>query len=218
MKKTNKIKTRIISTVLSAITVCSVGTVALTSASAASNTVSAGTTITDDYSIKLDSDLNAVKELTSSTIFKVLEECTGWGKFVTPALGGLLDAFIEKPEERIEKKLTEISDKVDKIFDKIDASEASIKAELTNDLGVQSFYNTFVKFKSQTETMNKKIKEIYASKLSNAEKVARSAGNFDVSQPSNQSSIHRKPVIQLPCSTSPCPWMLFCRPTKFQRK
>lgn len=181
MKKTNKIKTRIIATVLSAITVCSVGTVALTSASAASNTVSAGTTITDDYSIKLDSDLNAVKNLTSSTIFKVLEECTGWGKFVTPALGGLLDSFVGT-EDQTAQKLDEISDKIDKLFDRIDSLESSMKTAFTTELGINSFYNKFIEFKSQTRAMQKKIDEtLVNTKLSNADKMAKIAsltGNY----------------------------------------
>ena len=172
MKK-NNIKTKIIAAVLSAITVCSVGAMATTSAFASETRLSAGTTITNDLKVSLDRDLLHTKNITSATLLKVLDGCTKYGKYFAPALGGLLDAFIEKPEERIEKKLTEISDKIDKIFDKIDASEASIKAELTNDLGVQSFYNAFVKFKSQTEAMNKKIKKIYAGNLSNADKVAK---------------------------------------------
>ena len=158
MKK-NNIKTKIIAAVLSAITVCSVGAMATTSAFASETRLSAGTTITNDLKVSLDRDLLHTKNITSATLLKVLDGCTKYGKYFAPALGGLLDAFIEKPEERIEKKLTEISDKIDKIFDKIDASEASIKAELTNDLGVQSFYNAFVKFKSQTEAMNKKSRK-----------------------------------------------------------
>lgn len=173
MKK-NNIKTKVIATTLLAVTILSAGIMTTTTAASAAEThLSAGTTITNDLKVTLDRDLKYATGISSSTILKVLEGATKYGKYFSPALGGLLDAFIEKPEERIEKKLTEISDKVDKIFDKIDSSEASIKAELTNDLGVQSFYNTFVKFKTQTETMNKKIKQIYAGNLSNADKVAK---------------------------------------------
>lgn len=146
---------------------------ATTTAFAAETHLSAGTSVTDGLKVSLDRDLKYATNISSATILKVLDGATKYGKYFAPALGGLLDAFIEKPEERIEKKLTEISDKVDKIFEKVEASEASIKAELTNDLGVQSFYNCFVKFKSLTETMNKKIKQIYASNLSNADKVAK---------------------------------------------
>ena len=172
MKK-NNIKTKVIATTLSAITVLSAAAFTTTTAFAAETHLSTGTSITNDMKVSLDRDLKYATSISSATILKVLDGATKYGKYFAPALGGLLDAFIEKPEERIEKKLTEISDKIDKIFDKIDASEASIKAELTNDLGVQSFYNTFVKFKSQTETMNKKIKQIYAGNLSNADKVAK---------------------------------------------
>ena len=109
MKK-NNIKTKIIATVLSAITVCSVGTMATTSAFAAETRLSAGTTFTNDLKVSLDRDLLHTKNITSATLLKVLDGCTKYGKYFAPALGGLLDAFIEKPEERIEKKLTEISD------------------------------------------------------------------------------------------------------------
>ncbi len=172
MKKTN-IKTKAIAAVLSVITVFSVGTMATSTAFAAETHITAGTTFTNDNKVSLDRDLVQVKNITSSTLLKVLEGATKYGKYLSPFLGGVLDAFIEKPEERIEKKLTELSDKVDKIFDKIDASEASIKTKITNDLGVQSFYNVFVKFKTVTESMNKKISDIYASKLSNVDKIAK---------------------------------------------
>lgn len=172
MKKIN-IKTKLTAAFLSAITVFSVGAMTTTTALAAENHISAGTHFTNENKISLDRDLTQAKNITSATLLKVLDSATKYGKYFAPALGGLLDAFIEKPEERIEKKVNEISDKVDKIFAKIDESEASIKSEITNDLGIQGFYNTFVKFKSQTETMNKKIREIYASKLSNADKLAK---------------------------------------------
>ena len=136
MKK-NNIKTKVIATTLSAITVLSAASFATTTAFAAEKTtqhLSTGTTVTNELKVSLDRDLKYATSITSATILKVLDGATKYGKYFAPALGGLLDAFIEKPEERIEKKLTEISDKVDKIFDKIDASEASIKAELTNDL------------------------------------------------------------------------------------
>ena len=182
MKKNNIFKRRVIAAVLSAITVFSVGTMATTSAFAAETRVSAGTTITNDNKLSFDRDLLQVKNISSSTLLKVLEGVTKHGKYACPFISGMLDAFIEKPEERIEKKLTELSDKVDKIFDKLDASEASIKTKISNDLGVQSFYNVFIKFKTATENMNKKINDIYASNLSNADKIAKIAsltGNYN---------------------------------------
>ena len=181
MKKNNNIKRRVIAAVLSAITVISVGTMATTNAFAAETRVTAGTTITNDNKMSFDRDLLQVKNISSSTLLKVLEGATKYGKYACPFISGMLDAFNEKPEERIEKKLTELSDKVDKIFDKLDASEASIKTSISNDLGVQSFYNEFIKFKTVTEGMHKKIKDIYASKLSNADKIAKIAsltGNY----------------------------------------
>ena len=143
-----------------------------TTAFAAETKISAGTHITNDRKLSLDRDMNYAVKITSSTLMKVLEG-TKYGKVLAPLLGGVLDAFIEKSEERIEKKVTELSDKVDRIFEKLDASEASIKAELSNDLGVQSFYDSFVRFKSLTESLNKKIRDIYASNLSDADKLAK---------------------------------------------
>lgn len=179
--KQNKIRIKVIATALSAITVLSVGTMATTTAFAAKKNLSAGTHITNENMVKLDRDLVHAKNITSATLLKILDAATKHGKYFAPALGGLLDAFIEKADERTEKKVNEISEKVDKIFNKIEESESSIKAEITNDLGIQSFYNTFVKFKSKTSTMNKKIREIYDSKLSNADKLAKIGsltGNF----------------------------------------
>ncbi len=152
--KQNKIRTKVIATALSAITVLSVGTMATTTAFAAEKSLSAGTHITNENMVKLDRDLVHAKNITSATLLKILDAATKHGKYFAPALGGLLDAFIEKADERTEKKVNEISEKVDKIFNKIEESESSIKAEITNDLGIQSFYNTFVKFKSKTSTMN----------------------------------------------------------------
>lgn len=169
----NNIKTKAIAAILSAITVFSVGAMATGTAFAAETRITAGTTFTNDNKVSLDRDLVQVKNITSGTLLKVLEGTTKYGKYLSPFLGGVLDAFIEKPEERIEKKVTELSDKVDKIFDKLDASEASIKTIISNDIGVQSFYNVFIKFKTITETMNKKINEIYASNLSNVDKIAK---------------------------------------------
>lgn len=173
MKK-NNIKTRLIAGILSAVTVCSVGTVAMTSVSAATATVSAGTTITNDNCVKLDKDLTTAKKITSSLLFKALDECTPWGKFVTPALGGLLDAFVVNYDPTTEK-LNEISDKIDKLSAKLDAAESSLKAAFTDDLGIQSFYNALVNFKSDTKAFQRKITEALNSGLGNADKIAKIA-------------------------------------------
>ena len=136
MKKIH-LKTKIIAAVLSAVTVFSVTAMTTTTAFAAETKISAGTHITNDRKLSLDRDMNYAVKITSSTLMKVLEG-TKYGKVLAPLLGGVLDAFIEKSEERIEKKVTELSDKVDRIFEKLDASEASIKAELM-DCGYNSW-------------------------------------------------------------------------------
>lgn len=173
MNKTTTIKTKLMAGILAAVTACSVSTMAMT-VHAAEPDISAGTTITDDLKITMDSDLMAVTKLTSSTIFKVLEECTPYGKFFTPALGVLLDTFLGTPEDPTQQKLDEINDKLDKLFDKIDAAEKSMKTAIETDLGLQSFYEAFVRFESQTENMNRKISSIMQeTNLSNADKMAK---------------------------------------------
>ena len=174
MKK-NNIKTKIIAGILSAITVCSIGAMTTTTAFAAETHISTGTNIINDNKVVMNNDLKTTTKLSTATLFKVLEQASKYGKYVTPALGVLLEAFVESPADRIEKKLDEVNGKIDKIFDKIDASEASIKAELTNDIAVQSFYNTFTKFKAQTRAMHDKIKDIYASNLTDEAKAAKIA-------------------------------------------
>lgn len=171
MKK-NTLKTKIIAGVLSAITVCSVGAMTATTAFAAETQVSTDTSITETQKISMSKDAETITKMVSGTLLKVLDS-TEYGKFLTPALQSLLDAFIEQTDERVEKKVDELNEKVDKLFNKVAESEASIKAEITNDLGVQSFYNTFMKFKTQTQAIHQKIKEIYAGNLSDADKAAK---------------------------------------------
>lgn len=152
MKK-NTLKTKIIAGVLSAITVCSVGAMTATTAFAAETQVSTDTSITETQKISMSKDAETITKMVSGTLLKVLDS-TEYGKFLTPALQSLLDAFIEQTDERVEKKVDELNEKVDKLFNKVAESEASIKAEITNDLGVQSFYNTFMKFKTQTQAIH----------------------------------------------------------------
>lgn len=188
MKKTINRKTtlrqKITAVILSAVTACSVGTMAFTTTAFAADNgadVSLGLNITDNLKITMDKDLRTAVNITSGIIFKVLEECTPWGKFVTPALNGILGAVIGAPEDPTQQKLDAINDKLDRLFDKIDASEASIKASIEADLGLQSFYQKFVEFKSLTETMNDKIKIIINENLTNTEtmaKIASLTGNY----------------------------------------
>lgn len=172
------IKTKIIAALLAVLTVFSVVSVSMTSAFAEENSssstpaISLNTNITNEYKVQLDKDLSTAKKMTSSVLFKVIDECTSWGKFFTPALSGLLDAFVVNDDPTL-AKVNEISDKIDKLFDKIDAAETSLKAVFTNDLGIKSFYDKFIEFKAQTKAMQKKINEINESSLSNTDKLAK---------------------------------------------
>ena len=54
--------------------------------------------------------------------------------------------------------------------------ESSMKTAFTTELGINSFYNKFIEFKSQTRAMQKKIDEtLVNTKLSNADKMAKIA-------------------------------------------
>lgn len=92
MKKTINRKTtlrqKITAVILSAVTACSVGTMAFTTTAFAADNgadLSLGLDITDTLKVTMDKDLLTAVNITSGVIFKVLEECTPWGKFVTPA-------------------------------------------------------------------------------------------------------------------------------------
>ena len=126
--------------------------------------------------------LESVEKITIETIFKVLEECTTYGKLFTPALQGVLDMVIGDEPDPTLQKLDDISDKIDKLFDKIDQAEDTIIASVQTDIGLSDFYNAYVDFKSKTEKMARNIRDIKAdTTLSNPDKLAKIgslAGNF----------------------------------------
>lgn len=90
-------------------------------------TRSANTGVIEETKITVDEDTKMIIDLTSKTLFAFLNECTPYGKFVTPALETLLGSFIGTPEDPTQKKLDEINGKLDKLFDKIDEAESSLK-------------------------------------------------------------------------------------------
>ena len=132
--------------------------------------------------VELDDDLLKVKDITSGTLFKVLEECTEYGKFFTPALSGILDLFIGGQPDPTQEKLDQINDKIDKLFDRIDKLQDELANSLGNQLGIQSFYDTFVNYKSQVQTMRRKINEISKdnslTKLDKIAKIGSLAGTY----------------------------------------
>jgi len=116
---------------------------------------SASRSAIDDTKITVDEDTKLIVDLTSKTLFTFLNECTPYGKFVTPALETLLGSFIDTPEDPTQKKLDEINDKLDKLFDKVDEAESSLKGFFCNELGVQSFYDDLINFKADAESIKK---------------------------------------------------------------
>ena len=179
-KKTNgKIK-RTFTAILAAVMMMS--TAATFAASAADtqavvkmNTSSAMAASGNSFAVvELDDDLLKVKDVTSGTLFKVLEECTEYGKFFTPALNGILDMFIGGQPDPTQEKLDQINDKIDKLFDRIDKLQNDLVSTMETDMGIQSFHEVYTAFKAQTKTMRRKISEISTdTSLTKLDKIAK---------------------------------------------
>ena len=124
--------------------------------------------------VELDDDLLKVKDITSGTLFKILEECTEYGKFFTPALSGILDLFIGAKPDPTQEKLDQINDKIDKLFDRIDKMQNELISTMETDIGVQSFHEAYTAFKAQTKAMRRKISEISTdTSLTQLDKIAK---------------------------------------------
>ena len=124
--------------------------------------------------VELDDDLLKVKDITSGTLFKVLEECTELGKFFTPALSGILDMFIGAKPDPTQEKLDKINEKIDKLFDRIDKMQNELVSTMETDIGVQSFHEAYTAFKAQTKAMRRKISEISTdTSLTQLDKIAK---------------------------------------------
>ena len=124
--------------------------------------------------VELDNDLLKVKDVTSKTLFKVLEEFTEYGKFFTPALSGILDMFIGGQPDPTQEKLDQINDKIDKLFDRIDKMQNELISTMETDIGVQSFHEAYTAFKAQTKAMRRKISEISTdTSLTQLDKIAK---------------------------------------------
>ena len=131
--------------------------------------------------VELDDDLLKVKDITSGTLFKILEETTEYGKFFTPALSGILDLFIGGQPDPTQEKLDQINDKIDKLFDRIDKLN-DLVSTMETDMGIQSFHEVYTAFKAQTKTMRRKINEISKdnslTKLDKIAKIGSLAGTY----------------------------------------
>lgn len=131
---------------------------------------------------KLDDDLMTVKNVTTETLFKIFEECTEYGKFFSPAINAVLDLVFGSQPDPTQEKLDQIDDKIDKLFDRIDSLQDNLISAFGNDMGIQSFYETFTAFKSQTRTLKRKITEISKdttlTKLDKIAKIGSLAGTY----------------------------------------
>ena len=187
-KKTNGKVKRTLTAALAAIMMMS--TAATIAASAADthavvnmNTSSAMAASGNSFAVvELDDDLLKVKDVTSGTLFKILEETTEYGKFFTPALSGILDLFIGGQPDPTQEKLDQINDKIDKLFDRIDKLQNDLVSTMETDMGIQSFHEVYTAFKAQTKTMRRKINEISKdnslTKLDKIAKIGSLAGTY----------------------------------------
>ena len=139
------------------------------------NTSTAVTQAEKDGAIfKLDDDLLKFKDVSAQTIFNALEKFTTYGKLFTPALSAVVDLVFGAQPDPTQQKLDEINDKIDKLFERIDKVQNELVNSFGNQLGIQSFYDTFVSFKSQIQSMKRKISEISKDKsLTMLDKIAK---------------------------------------------
>ena len=127
-----------------------------------------------DPTFTLNSDLLKTKNVTTSTIFKVLEGTTEYGKYFTPALSFVTDLVFGPKKDPTQQKLDEINDKIDKLLDRIDTLQDELVNSFGNQLGIQNFYDKFVAFKSQVKNMRRKINEISTdTSLTQLDKIAK---------------------------------------------
>ena len=181
-KKTTSRIRRTAASMLAAVMVMT--TAATIAASASTDTVknmnvrsaAASTGFTDDTKVTVNKDQKMIIDMTSKTLFTVLNECTPYGKFVTPVLETFLGSIIDTPEDPTQQKLDDINAKLDKLFDKIDESEKSLKDFFSDALGAQAFYNDLINFKVDAERINSTIQSAMKDKdLTNAQKLAKIA-------------------------------------------
>lgn len=127
-----------------------------------------------DPTFTLNSDLLKTKNVTTATIFKVLEGTTEYGKYFTPALSFVTDLVFGPKKDPTQQKLDEINDKIDKLFERIDTLQDELVNSFGNQLGIQNFYDKFVAFKSQVQNMRRKINEISTdTSLTQLDKIAK---------------------------------------------
>ena len=180
---TRNMKTKVIAAAMALMAMTSTTTVVMNSAINTSGiTASAAPSITSQMQVNLDEDLMTAQKITSATILKVLEECTKYGKFFSPAISVVLETFLGSDSDPTMEKLEEISDKVDKLFDKIDESEKTVINAMETALGSNNAYQSFVAFRNKTKKMADVIKEtMNDDEMSNADKLAKIgslAGNY----------------------------------------
>lgn len=136
-----------------------------------------------DPTFNLNSDLLKTKNVTTATIFKVLEGTTKYGKYFTPALSFVTDLVFGPKKDPTQQKLDDINDKIDKLFDRIDELQDEIVNSFGNQLGIQNFYDKFVAFKSQIQNMRKKIDQISGddslTQLDKIAKIGSLAGSYN---------------------------------------
>lgn len=116
MKKTNKTKTRIIAGILSAITVFSVGTIAMTSASAVE--------VSDEFKSAM---ISAGIE-TADAAFETVADLIPGGKILLAPFKSVFHTAVdgEDPQAGIESKLDKVDGKLDQLDSKLDDLNNSI--------------------------------------------------------------------------------------------
>ena len=188
-KKTNGKIRRTFAAALAAVMMMSTAATIAASAADTDTVVKMNTTVAMaqanvlDPTFTLNSDLLKTKNVTTATIFKVLEGTTEYGKYFTPALSFVTDLVFGPKKDPTQQKLDEINDKIDKLFERIDTLQDELVNSFGNQLGIQNFYDKFVAFKSQVQNMRRKINEISSddslTQLDKIAKIGSLAGSYN---------------------------------------
>ena len=178
-----------------------------------------------DPTFTLNGDLLKTKNVTTSTIFKVLEGTTEYGKYFTPALSFITDLVFGPQKDPTQQKLDDINDKIDKLFARIDTLQDELVSSFGNQLGIQNFYDKFVSFKSQIQNMRRKINEISVdTSLTQLDKIAKigslagSYNEWDVKFENVQGQLDElisKPSFTQNCSIFELTYNHFCGESMF---
>lgn len=188
MKKTN-LRTKLVAAVLAAVTMCSVGTAAMSASALKVNAASCDTAklvqVIDemgDAAKRLlnritDKDLEKIKQVGIQTLLAGIAEFVPGGKTLNPALQMILGSAFGNKQMTLE----DIDSRIDELYSRIDQFEKDMQNELKNILSIENFdYSVFTPFNSEIQGIISAIKTVKKSKnYTTKQKLAIIAAQID---------------------------------------